>query len=313
MNTKAINRYRRTSYTHGGKPHKTPPGELFLSKSGEARLKVGGRVRIMTWMKRGNSQIAVVDRNQNLIDLYIRYENRAGTLYSYGSQLQLLGKEAFALGVRPMKDNSVDPLNAFIQRLYSGVVRLPSRKDEMLDIMPKNGVVAEIGVNFGNFAMEIWFRTTPKRMHLIDCWQGQSKQLTTDEYSDGQQKRALAEVKEKFKKEINKGVVTINRGFSRDEMTKFKDQYFDWVYIDASHRYEDCIADLYLCEKKVKKNGLIAGHDYCDSTLARARGYGVFRAVNEFCKRRGWKMIYLTLEHPQWPYHSYVLQKKMVE
>lgn len=312
LQTTEVNRYQRSPYTQGGKPHDISTGILFLYKNGEAILEEGGTRQKMTWSKRGRDQIAVVDSKGN-VDLYITYENRLDTLFSFGSQLQLIGREAFPLHIEPLVDNPVDPLNSLVQRLYPGVRRLSCRRDEMLDVMPKGGVMAEIGVNFGNFAMEVLFRTKPKCMHLIDCWQGQSKQLTTDEYSDDQQKKAFAEVKSKFKTEIDNGAVVMNRGFSRDEMPKFHDHYFDWVYIDASHRYEDCIADLYLCEAKVKRSGLIAGHDYCNSPLARSRGYGVLKAVNEFCEREGWKMIYLTIEHPQWPYQSYVLQRKMVK
>jgi len=47
---------------------------------------------------------------------------------------------------------------------------------------------------------------------------------------------------------------------------------------------------------KVKKGGIIAGHDYCNGDVKDAFHYGVVRAVNEFCEKYNWEFIYLTLE-----------------
>src|SRR5688500_9782878 len=40
----------------------------------------------------------------------------------------------------------------------------------LLDVLPKNGVVAEIGVNKGEFSEEIIRRNHPSKLHLIDLW-----------------------------------------------------------------------------------------------------------------------------------------------
>ena len=52
-------------------------------------------------------------------------------------------------------------------------------------------------------------------------------------------------------------------------------QYFDVVYIDGDHRYEQVKKDVVNYSVLVSQGGFLAGHDYCE-------GYeGVVRAVNE--------------------------------
>jgi hypothetical protein len=65
---------------------------------------------------------------------------------------------------------------------------------------------------------------------------------------------------------------------SLDAATIFPDGYFDLVYIDASHYYEDAKADIIAWLPKVKEGGFISGHDYGS---ARQSHRGVTTAVNE--------------------------------
>lgn len=56
----------------------------------------------------------------------------------------------------------------------------------------------------------------------------------------------------------------------------FEDESIDMVYIDALHTYEAVRQDLLNWYPKVKKGGIISGHDYQESFP------GVMKAVNEF-------------------------------
>lgn len=56
----------------------------------------------------------------------------------------------------------------------------------------------------------------------------------------------------------------------------FEDESIDMVYIDAIHTYEAVRQDLLNWYPKVKKGGIISGHDYQESFP------GVIKAVNEF-------------------------------
>jgi hypothetical protein len=56
--------------------------------------------------------------------------------------------------------------------------------------------------------------------------------------------------------------VDIIVNFSVEAAKQFEDGYFDFVYIDADHTYDGITADLEAWYPKVRKGGMIAGHDY---------------------------------------------------
>jgi len=60
---------------------------------------------------------------------------------------------------------------------------------------------------------------------------------------------------------------------------QFDDNYLDFVFIDAGHEYEEAKSDIDAWYPKLKKSGILAGHDYTDEFP------GVIKAVNEFCKK----------------------------
>tara|TARA_Y100000034_G_scaffold130205_2_gene188054 strand:+ start:347 stop:865 length:519 start_codon:yes stop_codon:yes gene_type:complete len=61
---------------------------------------------------------------------------------------------------------------------------------------------------------------------------------------------------------------------SREASRMFDKPHFDFIYIDALHTYEDCLADIKAWLPRVKEGGFLGGHDYTPER-------GVFDAVNE--------------------------------
>ena len=49
---------------------------------------------------------------------------------------------------------------------------------------------------------------------------------------------------------------------SHEAADDFEDQYFDFVYLDADHREEAVIRDITAWKPKVRKGGILSGHDY---------------------------------------------------
>lgn len=164
-----------------------------------------------------------------------------------------------------------------------GGTLLPTR-ERLLELLPKEGVVAEIGVAFGDFTEEILRRSAPSRLHLIDAW-------GSERYREG-----LRLIEEKFADRIAHGGVEISRGLSTDVLTTFPDRYFDWVYIDTDHSYKTTRQELQICAAKVKIEGRICGHDFTSGNVLTPVPYGVIEACNEFCVQDGWRYEFLTLE-----------------
>jgi len=50
----------------------------------------------------------------------------------------------------------------------------------------------------------------------------------------------------------------------------FMDEFIDFLYIDGDHRHESVIKDISLWIKKIKKNGIISGHDFSFNSVHNA-------------------------------------------
>lgn len=159
-------------------------------------------------------------------------------------------------------------------------------RSALLEHLPPNGIVAEIGVDHGDFSEEILKITKPARLHLIDIWN-----------SDRYPRELMELINKKFEKEIGQQQVEINLGLSVDVGQRFPDHYFDWVYIDTAHTYEVTRDELEVYSRKVKPGGLIAGHDFVRGNWIKGSRYGVIEAVYEFCYKHDWELAYLSMEN----------------
>ena len=57
---------------------------------------------------------------------------------------------------------------------------------------------------------------------------------------------------------------------SIDAAKLFPDESFDFIYIDASHTYENCKQDIEAWFPKVRYSGILSGHDYPISGVNQA-------------------------------------------
>jgi predicted O-methyltransferase YrrM len=120
--------------------------------------------------------------------------------------------------------------------------------------MPKGAVMAEVGVADGAsaiFLAEVMQETGKKfRLYLIDSLAyGGSDQLQTI-------------VRNVLLSELPSKRIEIVPKDSLNASCQFPDGHFDFVFIDASHRYEETKADIRLWYRKIKEDGILAGHDY---------------------------------------------------
>ena len=170
-------------------------------------------------------------------------------------------------------------------------------REELIRNMPRNKVVAEIGVDHGDFSELILKINSPQKLHLVDSWAyGQRYHISLKQI-----------IENKLKKEIANDTVQLNVGLSTDVLVNFPDEYFDWVYLDTDHTYQTTKAELAILKSKVKLNGIIAGHDYTIGNWVDNYRYGVIEAVNEFCVNENWEMIFLTAETDQ--YRSFAIKR----
>ena len=75
-------------------------------------------------------------------------------------------------------------------------------RENFLRFLPKNAVVAEIGVATGDFSAQILALSKPKRFHLIDPWVHQS----IDEYKDDPNNVEKAEADKRYTTKIKDSI-----------------------------------------------------------------------------------------------------------
>jgi hypothetical protein len=151
--------------------------------------------------------------------------------------------------------------------------RFCASRYDMLYELPRDGVVAEVGMFRGDFAREIVARAAPRELHLIDV-----------DYS-------------RFDETGLTGPqVHRHRGLTKEVIASFPDAYFDWIYVDTDHSYDATITDARASAPKVRPDGYLVFNDFAhiDPEVGR---YGVHRAVVDFAIEARWPMAFLAYDN----------------
>jgi hypothetical protein len=133
----------------------------------------------------------------------------------------------------------------------------------MLSLMPKRARVAEIGVSSGLFSQVILDLTEPCQLLLIDPWDllggtatdDNDKWFNQSSFMEGE----YIKVVDMFSEHPE---VIVARNYSVPVLSTFPDNYFDWMYIDGSHLYDQVTEDLEIALQKIRLGGMIAGDDF---------------------------------------------------
>lgn len=120
---------------------------------------------------------------------------------------------------------------------------------------------AEIGVEKGLYS-EVLLKANPNlSLYCIDAW----KIDTYDpNFKDVENAQELFEryYKEAIERLSNYSGATIIKKTSMDALSEIPDESLDFVYIDANHDFVSVTNDIYHWSKKVRKGGIVSGHDY---------------------------------------------------
>jgi len=131
-------------------------------------------------------------------------------------------------------------------------------RDELPKFFKEMGytIGAEIGVYKGEYTRK--FCEVGLKMYAIDPWHsydGAGRSQKSQERQDflyGHTSRLLSQYND----------CTIIRKTSADAVNHFKDRSLDFVYIDGSHSFSHVAFDIQYWGYKVRKGGIVSGHDY---------------------------------------------------
>ena len=146
-----------------------------------------------------------------------------------------------------------------------------------------NATFVEIGSWKGRssifMAVEIINSNKNIKQYCVDTWKGSAEHIRFSILNDDG-------LYHEFLKNIEpvNHVITPVRMKSLDACNTFEDGSLDFIFIDASHEYDDVKQDIEHWYPKVKSGGIIAGHDYDNSW------FGVVRAVNEWSSENNKKI-----------------------
>jgi hypothetical protein len=131
---------------------------------------------------------------------------------------------------------------------------------------------AWLGKSTSYMAVEIINSGKNIKFDVIDTWEGSNEEI---------HKEKIEELNDNlydcFLKNMKPIINKINpiKSKSIEASKLYEDNSLDFVFIDASHEYEDVIEDIKCWYPKIKTNGILGGHDYYVCP-------GVKKSVDEF-------------------------------
>ena len=150
--------------------------------------------------------------------------------------------------------------------------RFCASRVHMLEFLPRNGIVAELGTFHGNFARRILEISSPTELHLVD--------VDFTEFNP---------------QGLQNASVRRHEGLTTQVMESFRDEMFDWIYVDADHSFDGVMADACTAASKLKPEGYLVFNDFAhiDPKLGR---YGVHRAVVDFMLENQWPLKFFAYQ-----------------
>lgn len=134
----------------------------------------------------------------------------------------------------------------------------------------------EVGVYEGNTSRYLLGRFPELHIYAVDPYKHYSGYATAN----------LSRAKDIATDVLHHDRVLWVKEFSIDAASRFDEESLDIVFIDANHKYGYVKEDLQAWWPKVRRGGIMSGHDF----YSWAKNEGVRRAVQRFAKSRGLKI-----------------------
>lgn len=147
--------------------------------------------------------------------------------------------------------------------------------DYLIEQCSEGGTIVELGAWLGKSSSYLVDKAINRNVIIIDSWLGSPDELETNHKLATQ-----TDIYEVFKSNMGERKYQSIRGLSKDVVESFQDESLDVVFIDLTHTYEEVKQDITLWLPKVKKGGILSGHDY------EIAWGGVMKAVDEMLPSR---------------------------
>ena len=152
------------------------------------------------------------------------------------------------------------------QGLYSEVAKHYPDGSNFLEIGVWKGTsVAYLGIELINLNKK------NTQIYCVDTWEGTKGEHDTEmSVING---TLFDEFLNNIKPLTDNGLtINVIKSKSQECDARFSDDFFDFIYIDGSHYYEDVKQDIIKYLPKLKKTGTFAGHDWQSEDIRKAVG-----------------------------------------
>lgn len=158
-----------------------------------------------------------------------------------------------------------------------------STREDLIELFGEVGftIGAEIGVRRGLNAYVMFQKIPNLKLYCIDLWGAYLK--VTDERQEAYYKSA--------RKRLKPFNAVFMRMPSMEAIKRIDNESLDFVYIDGHHGFDFVMEDIIFWNDKVKKGGIISGHDYYHFYQG-----GVVQAVDAYTRANNIKAWYITRE-----------------
>ncbi len=151
---------------------------------------------------------------------------------------------------------------------------------------------AEIGVADGRYSEYLCKNIPNLELICVDPWERYKENQRYLGYSRRDGNRPNEELARERMAPYNAKMV---KAFSMDAVRDVVNESLDFVYIDAHHDFDFVMQDIIEWSKKVRKGGIVSGHDYYSFNHS-----GVKEAVDIYAKVHNKKVFTTDEKEPSW-------------
>lgn len=182
----------------------------------------------------------------------------------------------------------------YLQKEYKLNLDVPARIDipdvgrlDLAQLFSDVGfkIGAEIGVEKGLYSEALCRLNPGLLLYCVDGWKAHS------DYRDHITQKKFDDFYETAKHILEPYNVVFVRKLSMDAVKDFEDGSLDFVYIDANHKYKNVYEDITEWRKKVRKGGVVSGHDYIRRKFPKT--HRVIDAVDDYVVDNNIKYLFL--------------------
>ena len=146
--------------------------------------------------------------------------------------------------------------------MAGGVTQMKNRL-ELAELFRDRGfkIGVEVGVYQGNYSLVLAQTIPDLTLYSVDPW------VFHDRYKGSGE--TITNAHRLSKEKLEPLGVNIVQKFSMEAVKDFEPRSIDFVYIDGDHTFDSVMQDIIEWGRRVKKSGIISGHDYTDGTAVK--------------------------------------------